>query len=36
MKKTIEHEKLYFNCEIGKIEHLDVNAEEKPLNMEKK
>jgi hypothetical protein len=24
--KTIEHEKLHFNCEIGKIEKLDVNG----------
>jgi hypothetical protein len=34
--KTIEHEKLHFNCEIGKIEQWDVNAGERTLDMEKK
>jgi hypothetical protein len=34
--KIIKHEKLHFNYEIGKIEQLDVNAGERPLNMEKK
>jgi hypothetical protein len=34
--KTIEHEKLHFNYEIGKIEQLDVNAGERPLDMKKK
>jgi desulfoferrodoxin (superoxide reductase-like protein) len=34
--KIIEHEKLHFNGEIGKIEQLDVNAGERPLDMEKK
>jgi hypothetical protein len=34
--KTIEHEKLHFNCEIGKMEQWDVNAGKIPLDMEKK
>jgi hypothetical protein len=34
--KIIEHEKLHFNCEIGKIEQLDVNAGERPLDIKKK
>jgi hypothetical protein len=34
--KIIEHEKLHFNCGIGKIEQLNVNAGERPLDMVKK
>jgi hypothetical protein len=34
--EIIEHEKLHFNCEIGEIEQLDVNAGQRPLDMEKK
>jgi hypothetical protein len=30
--KIIEHEKLHFNCEI---EQLDINAGERPLDMER-
>jgi hypothetical protein len=33
--KAIEHKKLHFNCEIEKIEQWDVNAGERPLDMEK-
>jgi hypothetical protein len=35
-KKTIEHENRDFNCGIGRIKQLDVNAGQRQWDMEKK